>query len=70
VKLLIPEGVEIVNMPRLSDTMARGNSCPAGLKKVGDEVEEGDILAEIRGPIRLPMEFEFFLFRYLTVCRY
>ena len=36
----------IVNMPRLSDTMEEG-TVSSWLKKVGDKVEEGDILAEI-----------------------
>ena len=36
----------IVNMPRLSDTMEEG-TVASWLKKVGDKVEEGDILAEI-----------------------
>ena len=42
----IPEGVEIIKMPRLSDTMEEG-TVATWLKKVGDKVEEGDILAEI-----------------------
>ena len=36
----------VVNMPRLSDTMEEG-TVSSWLKKVGDKVEEGDILAEI-----------------------
>ncbi|WP_435623295.1 2-oxo acid dehydrogenase subunit E2 [Flagellimonas sp.] len=54
----IPEGVEIINMPRLSDTMEEG-TVAAWLKKVGDEVEEGDILAEIETD-KATMEFESF----------
>ncbi|MCM4170498.1 pyruvate dehydrogenase [Arenibacter sp. TNZ] len=54
----IPEGVEIVNMPRLSDTMEEG-TVASWLKKVGDEVEEGDILAEIETD-KATMEFESF----------
>lgn len=42
----IPEGVEVIKMPRLSDTMEEG-TVAAWLKNVGDKVEEGDILAEI-----------------------
>ena len=37
---------EIINMPRLSDTMEEG-TVATWLKKVGDAVEEGDMLAEI-----------------------
>jgi Pyruvate/2-oxoglutarate dehydrogenase complex, dihydrolipoamide acyltransferase (E2) component, and related enzymes len=36
----------VVNMPRLSDTMEEG-VVAQWLKKVGDKIEEGDILAEI-----------------------
>ncbi len=42
----IPEGVEVINMPRLSDTMTEGKVAK-WLKNVGDQVKEGDILAEI-----------------------
>ena len=54
----IPEGVTIVTMPRLSDTMEEG-TVASWLKKVGDEVEEGDILAEIETD-KATMEFESF----------
>ncbi|WP_086476647.1 MULTISPECIES: pyruvate dehydrogenase complex dihydrolipoamide acetyltransferase [Arenibacter] len=54
----IPEGVEVVKMPRLSDTMEEG-TVATWLKKVGDEVEEGDILAEIETD-KATMEFESF----------
>ena len=37
---------EIINMPRLSDTMEEG-TVAKWFKKVGDQVSEGDILAEI-----------------------
>lgn len=37
---------EIIRMPRMSDTMEEGNIV-AWLKKVGDPVEPGDILAEV-----------------------
>jgi pyruvate dehydrogenase E2 component (dihydrolipoamide acetyltransferase) len=53
-----PEGVIIVNMPRLSDTMEEG-TVAAWLKEVGDTVEEGDILAEIETD-KATMEFESF----------
>ncbi|MFH6604559.1 pyruvate dehydrogenase complex dihydrolipoamide acetyltransferase [Maribacter algicola] len=54
----MPEGVEIVKMPRLSDTMEEG-TVASWLKKVGDKVEEGDILAEIETD-KATMEFESF----------
>ncbi|MGJ8683454.1 MAG: pyruvate dehydrogenase complex dihydrolipoamide acetyltransferase [Nonlabens sp.] len=49
---------EIINMPRLSDTMEEG-VVAAWLKKVGDKIEEGDILAEIETD-KATMEFESF----------
>ncbi len=54
----MPEGVEVVKMPRLSDTMEEG-TVASWLKKVGDTVEEGDILAEIETD-KATMEFESF----------
>ncbi len=54
----IPEGVIVVTMPRLSDTMEEG-TVATWLKKVGEEVEEGDILAEIETD-KATMEFESF----------
>ena len=54
----LPEGVVVVNMPRLSDTMEEG-TVATWLKKVGDEVAEGDILAEIETD-KATMEFESF----------
>ena len=42
----IPEGVEVITMPRLSDTMSEGKVAKWH-KNVGDAVKEGDILAEI-----------------------
>jgi len=54
----IPEGVEIINMPRLSDTMEEG-TVATWLKKEGDKVKEGDILAEIETD-KATMEFESF----------
>ncbi len=54
----IPQGVEVIKMPRLSDTMEEG-TIATWLKKVGDDVEEGDILAEIETD-KATMEFESF----------
>ena len=54
----LPEGVIVVTMPRLSDTMEEG-TVATWLKKVGDAVEEGDILAEIETD-KATMEFESF----------
>ncbi len=54
----LPEGVIVVTMPRLSDTMEEG-TVATWLKKVGDHVEEGDILAEIETD-KATMEFESF----------
>jgi len=56
--LSIPEGVIVVTMPRLSDTMEEG-TVANWLKNVGDYVEEGDILAEIETD-KATMEFESF----------
>lgn len=49
---------EIINMPRLSDTMEEG-TVAKWFKKVGDTVNEGDILAEIETD-KATMEFESF----------
>lgn len=54
----LPKGVKIVTMPRLSDTMTDG-TVATWLKKVGDKVSEGDILAEIETD-KATMEFESF----------
>ena len=54
----IPDGVQVVTMPRLSDTMTDG-TVATWLKKQGDAVEEGDILAEIETD-KATMEFESF----------
>src|SRR5690606_22768561 len=48
----------IITMPRLSDTMTEG-TVATWLKKVGDKVSEGDILAEIETD-KATMEFESF----------
>ena len=50
--------VEYITMPRLSDTMEEG-TISSWLKKVGDDVKEGDILAEIETD-KATMEFESF----------
>jgi pyruvate dehydrogenase E2 component (dihydrolipoamide acetyltransferase) len=49
---------EIINMPRLSDTMEEG-VVAKWLVKIGDKVSEGDILAEIETD-KATMEFESF----------
>ena len=49
---------EVINMPRLSDTMEEG-TVATWLKKVGDKIEEGDIIAEIETD-KATMEFESF----------
>ena len=49
---------ELIKMPRLSDTMEEG-TLATWFKKVGDEVKEGDILAEIETD-KATMEFESF----------
>ena len=54
----IPQNVQVVMMPRLSDTMTEG-TVASWLKNVGDKVEEGDILAEIETD-KATMEFESF----------
>ena len=54
----IPDGVQVISMPRLSDTMEEG-TVASWLKNIGDKVEEGDILAEIETD-KATMEFESF----------
>jgi pyruvate dehydrogenase E2 component (dihydrolipoamide acetyltransferase) len=49
---------EVINMPRLSDTMEEG-TLAKWFKKVGDTVKEGEILAEIETD-KATMEFESF----------
>src|SRR6185503_17565001 len=49
---------EIVRMPKLSDTMTEG-TVSKWLKKVGDKVKSGEILAEIDSD-KATMEFESF----------
>ncbi len=57
---------EVINMPRLSDTMEEG-TVATWLKKVGDTVTEGDILAEIETD-KATMEFESFYEGTLLTC--
>jgi pyruvate dehydrogenase E2 component (dihydrolipoamide acetyltransferase) len=54
----MPEGAEVITMPRLSDTMEEGTVAKWNIK-VGDTVNEGDILAEIETD-KATMEFESF----------
>ncbi len=54
----VSKEVEIITMPRLSDTMEEGRVVK-WFKKVGDSVKEGDILAEIETD-KATMEFESF----------
>ena len=49
---------QIINMPRLSDTMEEG-VVAKWLVNIGDQVNEGDILAEIETD-KATMEFESF----------
>ena len=55
---LTNDEVHVVTMPRLSDTMEEG-TVASWFKKVGEEVEEGEILAEIETD-KATMEFESF----------
>ena len=57
-KSVMPEGLVVITMPRLSDTMEEGTVAKWN-KKVGDTVNEGDILAEIETD-KATMEFESF----------
>jgi pyruvate dehydrogenase E2 component (dihydrolipoamide acetyltransferase) len=54
----IPSGVNIVRMPKLSDTMTQG-VVAKWHKKVGDKVKNGEILADIETD-KATMEFESF----------
>lgn len=54
----LPQGVEIVRMPKLSDTMSEG-VVAKWHKKVGDKVKSGDLLADIETD-KATMEFESF----------
>lgn len=54
----LPSDLEVISMPRLSDTMTEG-TVAKWLKQVGDTIDEGDILAEIETD-KATMEFESF----------
>lgn len=54
----LPEGVEVVKMPKLSDTMTDG-VIAKWHKKVGDKVKSGELLADIETD-KATMEFESF----------
>ena len=54
----IPETVQIVRMPKLSDTMTEG-VVAKWHKKVGDKVKSGELLADIQTD-KATMEFESF----------
>ena len=54
----IEGSIDYITMPRLSDTMEEG-TISSWLKKVGDKVQEGEILAEIETD-KATMEFESF----------
>ena len=54
----IEGSIDFITMPRLSDTMEEG-TISSWLKKVGDKVQEGEILAEIETD-KATMEFESF----------
>ncbi|MBL7931361.1 MAG: pyruvate dehydrogenase complex dihydrolipoamide acetyltransferase [Bacteroidia bacterium] len=58
VKAEIPAGVEVVRMPKLSDTMTDG-VVAKWHKKVGDKVKSGELLADIETD-KATMEFESF----------
>ncbi len=57
-EVVIPEGIEIISMPKLSDTMEEG-TVAKWLKNIGDVIEEGEIIAEIETD-KATMEFESF----------
>ncbi|NBY10559.1 MAG: pyruvate dehydrogenase [Sphingobacteriia bacterium] len=57
-KISLPKGVEIVRMPKLSDTMTDG-TLSKWHKKVGDHVKSGELLADIQTD-KATMEFESF----------
>lgn len=54
----LPAGVEVVRMPKLSDTMTEG-TIEKWHKKVGDKVKSGELLADIATD-KATMEFESF----------
>lgn len=56
--LALPSGVEVIRMPKLSDTMTEG-VVEKWHKKVGDKVKSGELLADIATD-KATMEFESF----------
>jgi len=54
----LPAGVEVVRMPKLSDTMTEG-TIEKWHKKVGDKIKSGELLADIATD-KATMEFESF----------
>jgi len=58
VKTELPKGVEVVRMPKLSDTMTDG-VIAKWHKKVGDKIKSGELLADIETD-KATMEFESF----------
>ncbi len=54
----LPKGVEVIRMPKLSDTMTDG-VVAQWHKKVGDKIKSGDLLADIETD-KATMEFESF----------
>ncbi|MGZ3929797.1 MAG: pyruvate dehydrogenase complex dihydrolipoamide acetyltransferase [Bacteroidia bacterium] len=54
----LPKGVEVVRMPKLSDTMTEG-VIAKWHKKVGDKIKSGELLADIETD-KATMEFESF----------
>lgn len=58
VEVKIPDTVQIVRMPKLSDTMTEG-TVAKWHKKVGDKVKSGELLADIQTD-KATMEFESF----------
>lgn len=57
-KVELPKGIEVVRMPKLSDTMTEG-VVAKWHKKVGDKVKSGELLADIETD-KATMEFESF----------
>ncbi len=57
-KVYFQKNFSVISMPRLSDTMEEG-TVVSWLKKVGDKIDEGEIIAEIETD-KATMEFESF----------
>ena len=62
----LPESIQVVKMPKLSDTMTEG-VVAKWIKKPGDKIKSGDILAEINTD-KATMEFESFYDGVLMYC--